>query len=352
MLITESQLGMGRKAAFDLLNSMTYLTEAESAYAPAMVPITESKSYGVNFVKLEDLTDFAESNGIQDLGYALSLVCESSNVDPSTIAFTVQETTLLADDSMADLAADIMNEGMKIAAVPLSSNDFAMRLMNECMDYYFLTGSTAMLEAFVYNDVEAFAEAEEDKKAAEKKKLSLDYDDARKARSAAFNTYRQSDAYTQDREKRKSAIAGNEYYSGDITGMGKAGITTDNYDSALADKEKLENVEGFMNNLKKYANRGRDWLARQAATLRQWADNIEYKFQHTPEKDRGWLMKIKNKIAEMLGWIAKKIESMKSDDYAGNAARVNDLTKGRLEKYKKYYKEPAKQQQQAAPANS
>ena len=160
MLITESQLGTGfGRSGMSLLENMSYLTEEESQYHAAMVPIVENTTIGANVVALEDIMKFSESNGIEDLGYALSMVCEASHIEANTVAFSVQETSIIADQDVANLVSDIMNEGAPIVAVPLSSYDPAYTLAESSLDYFVETGDSTFLEAYVNDDFEIFDEA-------------------------------------------------------------------------------------------------------------------------------------------------------------------------------------------------
>lgn len=159
MLITESQLST-IKSPLTLLDKMNYLTEAEAVYAPAMVPIVENTDVQANLVRLEDMIAFGESNGIEDLGYALTQVCEASQVDPSTVAFTVQDTSLIESEEIAQLASDIMNEGCPIIGVYISDNHPATILAEAAINYAVMNDNDALLEAYVSDDLDLFAEAE------------------------------------------------------------------------------------------------------------------------------------------------------------------------------------------------
>lgn len=156
MLITESQLNVASDS-MSLLENMTYLSESESTYYPAMVPVVENSRLGAHMIALEDLCQFAESNGIFDLGAALQSVCESSQISPSTVAFSVHEENVIADDSMADLVTGIMNEGIAVVAMPISENapEYVCAEMAVDAAAY---GDTSLLEAYANDDWEYFIE--------------------------------------------------------------------------------------------------------------------------------------------------------------------------------------------------
>ena len=152
MLIQESDLAVSKGCdAFSLLESMDYLTEDESVYDAAMVPVVENGRIGANVIALEDIMEFCESNGIEDMGYAVSQICEASNIDPSTLAFSVQETSVIADDDMAQLAADVMSEGCSVFAKPISENSDAFLLAEDAIDDV-IDGDGTLFEAFVNDD--------------------------------------------------------------------------------------------------------------------------------------------------------------------------------------------------------
>ena len=156
MLITESQLNVASNS-MSLLENMTYLSESESAYYPAMVPVVENSRLGAHMIALEDLCRFAESNGIFDLGAALQSVCESSQISPNSVAFSVHEENVIADASMAELVAGIMNEGVAVVAMPISENAPEYVCAEMAIEAV-ANGDTSLLEAYANDDWDYFAE--------------------------------------------------------------------------------------------------------------------------------------------------------------------------------------------------
>ena len=139
MLITESQMNIGKNlTAFDILDNMEFLTEADSVYAPAMVPIVENTRLQSNMINLEDLTSFAESNGINDLGYALQMVCEASDISPNTVSFVVDKVSLIESDEIANITSSLLNENVNVVVKPLNYNDNVVSLyesvFNICLE--------------------------------------------------------------------------------------------------------------------------------------------------------------------------------------------------------------------------
>lgn len=152
MIIKESDMNIGAGYnALALLDEMAYLTEEESAYYPAMVPVLENSRIGAYTIALEDIDEFCESNGIADMGYAVSQICEAAKIQPSDVVFTIKEENIIGNDELAGLAADIMNEGIGIAALPISDNDPHMILADvalEACQY----GDDSLLEAYINRD--------------------------------------------------------------------------------------------------------------------------------------------------------------------------------------------------------
>ena len=261
MLITESQLGIGfGRSGMSLLENMSYLTEEESQYHAAMVPVVENARIGANVVALEDIMKFAESNGIEDLGYALSCVCEASDISASTIVFSVQETSVIADAEVASLTRDIMNEGVAIAAVPISEHHPASILAEAAMDELFETGSYALLEAYINDDFGAFAEA----------------------------------------TKKKAAVAPHA-----------AAPQAAAPQEAPAEGDKVKDTESMLEKIKKTAiYKPRDWVAAKIASLNQkMRDTIDAANAADPEK-KGILLKIKTMLAKAIEFLTRHMNNL------------------------------------------
>nr|DAP83836.1 MAG TPA: hypothetical protein [Caudoviricetes sp.] len=261
MLITESQLGTGvARSGMSLLESMSYLTEEESKFHAAMVPVVENARIGANVVALEDIMKFAESNGIEDLGIALNAVCEASDIAANTVMFSVQETSVIADRATAGLVKDIMAEGVAIAAVPLSANHPASVLAEAAMDELFETGSHALLEAYINDSFGAFAEAA--KKAA-----------APVAQKAA-----------------KAAVAPA---------------------AAPAAEDQVKSTETMLEKIKKTAiDKPRDWVAAKIAALNaKMRDVINAANAADPEK-KSIFLKIKAMLAKAIEFLTRHMNNL------------------------------------------
>jgi len=261
MLITESQLGTGvARSGMSLLESMSYLTEEESKFHAAMVPVVENARIGANVVALEDIMKFAESNGIEDLGIALNAVCEASDIAANTVMFSVQETSVIADRATAGLVKDIMAEGVAIAAVPLSSNHPASVLAEAAMDELFETGSHALLEAYINDSFGAFAEA------------------AKKAAKPVVAPAAQ-----------KAAVA----------------------PAAPAAEDQVKSTETMLEKIKKTAiDKPRDWVAAKIAALNaKMRDVINAANAADPEK-KSIFLKIKAMLAKAIEFLTRHMNNL------------------------------------------
>ena len=265
MLITESQLNVASNS-MSLLENMTYLSESESIYHPAMVPVVENTTIGANVIRLEDMVQFAESNGIIDFGAALQAVCEASQISPSSVAFSVQEENVIADQGMTQLVSGIMNEGVAVVAVPISSNDAMMQLAEMAINES-LADDDTLLEAFANQDWDIFAEAEAAAAAADPKKEA---------------------------------------------------------DSSFTDtiKEKLQWI-------KEHAyNQPKEWFAKQIAALNAWSQKIQGQVANTSSAKRSIFQKVLNKIASVIEFLTRKLHNFMSDTEAikkGTKSGMRDL---------------------------
>ena len=282
MLITEAQMGIGYSTdALALLENMQYLSEAESVYAPAMVPIVENKSLQANIIRLEDMTRFCESNYISDFGAALKAVCEASEVDPSTICFSVQEENVIADQDMAELVAGIMNEGVAVVAVPLNENDDAVKLTDLAVNSYINTGNDAIMEALAYGNYAYILETAASQ--ADNDYWGMgDYGDSLSIHDNPGGKL-SSDASEADKAAHKLSTA-------------TAGMTPAKADSIL---DKIKNK----------ANASRDWIARQIKRLHDWAIRVQQKIAVVSPNEKSIWQKIKNKIASVIQYLTRKLHN-------------------------------------------
>lgn len=280
MIISENELGTSLNEATAFLNNSEYLTEAESAYYPAMVPIRENKRLGLNMIRLEDLVEYATSNGITDGGYAISSVCEASGIDPSSVGFSVDETSILEDYEMAETAAEMIQAGAPVYAAPLPSTDMAyvmaegcLNSMLECIDQYGdINAGDAYLEAYINDDFEALANDE----------LFL------------------------------------ESVKSDLKDIGSTGLAVAKTGVARGIHDKV--IPGAQNTMTKIQqtmakakNKSREWIAKKIAALNsmlnKWDGRAQY--ANTPET-KSVFQKVKDKISECIEYLKSLLSKAKT----------------------------------------
>ena len=347
MLITESQLGTGfGRSGMSLLENMSYLTEEESQYHAAMVPIVENTTIGANVVALEDIMKFSESNGIEDLGYALSCVCEASHIEANTIAFSVQETSIIADQDIASLVSDIMNEGAPIVAVPLSSYDPAYTLAEASIDYMLETGDQSLLEEYINDDFDAITEAAKSaviykrseldsngefngdpKKGPTLTKVGVNYDgnDIADARDRHRNEVRTAENADRNKALFKSL---NIKYTGDpkvdavtLANARKAKAVSQAVNASTpeapataaptaAAAEEAKKTESFLEKIKKNAiDKPRDWIAKKIAALNTMMRKYLVKEKQADPNSRGIFSKIKTMLAKAIEFLTRHLNN-------------------------------------------
>ena len=253
----------------NLLESMQYI---EPINSPAMVPIVENARIGANVVALEDIMKFSESNGIEDLGYALSCVCEASNVDKSTIAFSVQEENLIGYQYYSNIVQDILSENVDVFVSPISRESTVYQLAETAVSYLEEYDDDRLLEAFVNNDLHAFYEATEN---VNMDKVEIDP--------------KTKKGYIQDKDGTwKEITSGN----------------TGRLDNGIVIMHKLRRLK------QEAIDKPRDWIAKQIAALNQKMRDFIQKSESGDPKKRGFFMKIKEKIAHVIEWLTRKLTNI------------------------------------------
>lgn len=150
-----------------ILENASYLTDAESRYYPEMVPIRENSRLGCNLIRVEDFVDYSLSNGITEGGYALAQICEASGIEQNTVAFSVDEVSILEDTEMDDTVRGLLDAGAKVYAAPINENDMAYVMTESVVDAMCASmeqGQTeygdALFEAFISDDFDTYLNEE------------------------------------------------------------------------------------------------------------------------------------------------------------------------------------------------
>lgn len=160
MLVTSKSL-IGLDEEFNFLDNSCYLTEQESIFYPAMVPIVENSRLGLNLIKLEDLVDYSIQNNITDSGYAIGRVCEAAGIDIGTIGVYVNETSIIQDNDLEDDVRSFIENGVPTFIAPLPKSDIAYVLAEavvSCMEDY--NNADYLLEAYVLDDFDTLLNEE------------------------------------------------------------------------------------------------------------------------------------------------------------------------------------------------
>lgn len=194
-----------------------------------------------------------------------------------------------------------MNEGAPIVAVPLSDYHPANILAEEAIDYFYESGSTRLIEAFINDEFGAFTEATKKKagKSLTNKQVAVKLneleDDVDQASTPA------------ERSLAKQALkAFKKEYS--ITDVEADDKTSANANTNAPDPA---NTESFIAKIKKnVVGKPRDWIASKIAALnakmRKVMDDVN---KVEPEK-RGILMKIKNMLAKAIEWLTRHMNNL------------------------------------------
>lgn len=279
MLITESARRFGY-SPLRLLDQMEYLSEAEAVYDPAMVPVVESSEVGAYLVKVEDMVKFCESNGISDIGQGLYLVCESSGIDPSYVAFSVNQESLWESD-MAELVADIMNEGVAVVGIPMNPYHPASLMVDAAVNEMLEYGSSVILESICYGEYDIFAESYE--------ALGL--------------------------------LLEAEKNAGESTGNGSGESAPTNA------KEAEKKADSFLDKVKHYAHKPIEWLKALMTKIHDYMQKVEFSARLAEQQGKGGIWNtIKMKLASALEVLTRYINNAgRDDDSAGRLASTSDV---------------------------
>ena len=117
MLIKQNQL-LGEATSF--LDSLEQLTLDEASFTPYQVNVRHNQRLGQDLVQLESFLEYAQSNGIDDAGYALHRVCEANEVPRDSLAFLANEENLLEDDELLDTFVQLYEAGFPVHVAPIS----------------------------------------------------------------------------------------------------------------------------------------------------------------------------------------------------------------------------------------
>ena len=138
-----------------VLESLCYLTEAESKYDPCMVPIKNSRRLDQDMIRLESVRDYVLDSGINNVVDVIHNICEANLISTNKIAFMVNEASLYEDDELANTAYQLLEHGFNVNIAQLSSDNIYYRALDEALrlDQYAETFDESYnLQDYVFNE--------------------------------------------------------------------------------------------------------------------------------------------------------------------------------------------------------
>ena len=138
-----------------VLESLQYLTEAESKYDPCMVSIKNSRRLDQDMIRLESVRDYVLDSGINNVVDVIHNICEANLISTNRIAFMVNEASLYEDDELANTAYQLLEHGFNVNIAQLSSDNIYYRALDEALrlDQYAETFDESYnLQDYVFNE--------------------------------------------------------------------------------------------------------------------------------------------------------------------------------------------------------
>ena len=117
-----------------IVGSSKTLFHENTEYFPELVIIRESKEYNTNIIRIEDLVEYATSNGITNGTQAIINVCEASDDHTSTVSLSLDEVNAYADQEMLDTAKQFAEAGFQVFLNPISKNDPVYQIAEATFD--------------------------------------------------------------------------------------------------------------------------------------------------------------------------------------------------------------------------
>ena len=138
-----------------VLESLQYLTEAESKYDPCMVSIKNSRRLDQDMIRLESVRDYVLDSGINNVVDVIHNICEANLISTNKVAFMVNEASLYEDDELVDTASQLLEHGFNVNIAQLSSDNIYYRALDEALrlDQYAETFDESYnLQDYVFNE--------------------------------------------------------------------------------------------------------------------------------------------------------------------------------------------------------
>ena len=138
-----------------VLESLQYLTEAESKYDPCMVSIKNSRRLDQDMIRLESVRDYVLDSGINNVVDVIHNICEANLISTNKVAFMVNEASLYEDDELSNTAYQLLEHGFNVNIAQLSSDNIYYRALDEALrlDQYAETFEESYnLQDYVFNE--------------------------------------------------------------------------------------------------------------------------------------------------------------------------------------------------------
>ena len=136
MLLSESDVNIYN--ADSILNEVVLLDESESITKLPAIPVVENSRLGGEVVNLSDLDNIVED---YDCSYedAFYNIAEQNELDPNTLAVSVEDWKLIETPELVDLVPNIVVK-------PISENNIVYQAVDYCINEYCNTGDEGYLD--------------------------------------------------------------------------------------------------------------------------------------------------------------------------------------------------------------
>lgn len=152
--------------ATSIVGTSKMLIHENTGYYPELVAIRENKEYNTNIIRLEDLVEYATSNGITNGTQAVLNVCEASNINPYNVSLSLDEVNAYSDEEMVNTAKCFKEAGFNILLNPISKKDPVYELTEATFEQIYdlmqrgeEVASDDLLNAYLNDDFDVLKES-------------------------------------------------------------------------------------------------------------------------------------------------------------------------------------------------
>ena len=136
MLLSESELNI-----YDtdyILNESKYLTKGEAITKLPTIPVVENSRLDAAIVSINDLKSITEDYGC-DYEDAFYNIAEENNIDPNSLAVSVEDWKLIESPELASMIPNIVIK-------PISENNIVYQAVDYCINEYYETNDEEYLD--------------------------------------------------------------------------------------------------------------------------------------------------------------------------------------------------------------